>query len=105
MLQTQNPIRALQTSIGSRLNLQYFNQAFSTLYRSRTFCEHRLWAELDCEISRDVETAERKRTDLHPTDGKQTKAEQLAEAGIPTSTAQHYQQWLAARENYPPRRK
>src|ERR1700751_1477452 len=44
------------------------------------------------EISRDPATNERARTDLHPSDGKQTKTQQLAEADISTSTAQRYEQ-------------
>jgi hypothetical protein len=39
------------------------------------------------EISRELETAERARTDLLPNGGKQTKAKALADAGLSTSTA------------------
>lgn len=39
------------------------------------------------ELSRTVETAERRRTDLHPTGGKQTKLETLKAAGVSTSAA------------------
>jgi hypothetical protein len=47
------------------------------------------------ELSRELETAERARTDLHPNDRKQTKEQALADAGISTSTAHDYEQQLA----------
>ena len=49
------------------------------------------------EISRELEKAERARTDLHPTAGKQTKAAALAEAGISTSAAHRYEELTAGR--------
>jgi hypothetical protein len=50
------------------------------------------------KISRELEKNERARTDLHPTSEKQTKAQQLAEAGISTSTANRYEQLAAPEE-------
>ena len=44
------------------------------------------------ELSRELEKNERVRTDLHPTAGKQTKTEALADAGISTSTAHRYEE-------------
>jgi hypothetical protein len=44
------------------------------------------------QISRELETAERTRTDLHPDGRMQTKTSVLAAAGIPTSTAYDYEQ-------------
>ena len=44
------------------------------------------------ELSRELETIERTRTDLHPASGKQTKTEALADAGLTTSTAHRYEQ-------------
>ena len=50
------------------------------------------------EISRELDKAERVRTDLHPSDGRQTKTEQLEAAGISTSTANRYEQLTGGRE-------
>jgi hypothetical protein len=47
------------------------------------------------EISRELETAERARTDLLPNGGKQTKAKALADAGISTSTANRFEELAA----------
>jgi hypothetical protein len=54
------------------------------------------------EISRQLEKNERARTDLHPTDGKQTKEQQLAQAGISTSTANRYEELSAYTEETHP---
>jgi hypothetical protein len=51
-------------------------------------------------ISRELEKAERARTDLHPTDRKQTKEEQLEAAGISTTTAHRYEQLTGCEARY-----
>lgn len=51
------------------------------------------------ELSRELETAERSRTDLHPAARTQTKTAALAEAGISTSTAHEYEQLAGGRED------
>jgi hypothetical protein len=43
------------------------------------------------ELSRELEKKERARTNLHPNDREQTKAESLKQAGIPLSTAHDYE--------------
>ena len=50
------------------------------------------------EISAKLETVERRRSDLHPNDGKQTKTEVLRRAGISTSAA-HRAETLAAHKD------
>ncbi len=44
------------------------------------------------QLSQELEKAQGTRTELHPNDGKKSKVEQLAEAGISTATAQRYEQ-------------
>lgn len=51
------------------------------------------------ELSKQLETAERTRTDLHPERGKQTKAATLKDAGISTSQAHRYEK-LAALDDH-----
>jgi hypothetical protein len=50
------------------------------------------------EISRDLEKAERVRTDLRDTDDVQTKTETLANAGIKIRTAQRYEELTGGKE-------
>jgi hypothetical protein len=45
------------------------------------------------ELSAALDKAERMRTDLLPTSGKQTKAKALKSAGISTSSANRYEQF------------
>ncbi len=44
------------------------------------------------ELSRELDTNQRARSDLHPGERMQTKTEALADAGISTSTAHEYEQ-------------
>ena len=65
----------------------------------RAFAEVRLRACIRIgEISRDLETAQGARTELHPNDRKKLKADTLEEAGIPISTANDYEQLTGGRE-------
>ncbi|WP_424138629.1 hypothetical protein [Roseomonas chloroacetimidivorans] len=50
------------------------------------------------ELAREIETAERARTDLHPDAGTQTKTAILAEAGLSTSTAHRYEELAGGRQ-------
>ena len=65
----------------------------------RKFAEIRLRA---CQrigvLSAELETNERARTDLHPSDGMQSKTDQLAKAGISTSTANRCEELAGGRE-------
>ena len=50
------------------------------------------------ELSRDLETAQGGRNELLPNDGKKSKSETLADAGIATSTAHDYEQLAGGKE-------
>jgi hypothetical protein len=50
------------------------------------------------EISRELEKTQGARTELHPNDGQKSKAEQLASAGISTSTANRYEELTGGKE-------
>jgi hypothetical protein len=73
--------------------------------RLREDCELDLWmSEIQLracqrigQLLGELETMERARTDLHPTNGKQTKAEALADAGLSTSTAHRYEELACGR--------
>jgi hypothetical protein len=65
----------------------------------RAFAEVRLRACIRIgEISRDLEVSEQSKGGRHPKDRNPTKTEQLAEAGIPISTANDYEQLTGGRE-------
>lgn len=49
------------------------------------------------KLAREIEGAERARTDLVPDNGKQTKTAALAEAGVSTSTGSRYERGRIAR--------
>jgi hypothetical protein len=65
----------------------------------RKFAEIRLRA---CQrigvLSAELETAEQAKGGRHPTDGKPTKTDQLATAGISTSTANRYEELAGGKE-------
>lgn len=50
------------------------------------------------EISRELETAQGDRTELHPASRKKSKTDALADAGISTSTAHDYEELAGGRE-------
>jgi hypothetical protein len=50
------------------------------------------------ELSRDLETAQGARNELLPSDGKKSKSETLADAGISTSTASRYEELAGGKE-------
>lgn len=54
------------------------------------------------ELSRELETAQGATNELHPNDRKKSKAETLAAAGIPISTANDYEQLTAFNEETKP---
>jgi N6-adenosine-specific RNA methylase IME4 len=85
--------------------------ALTAYARQRDDKELEAWvAEIKCRatiqigrLSRELDKAERTRTDLHPASRKQTKTAALDEAGISTSSAHEYEQLADADDLEPTR--
>jgi hypothetical protein len=79
--------------------LEAYAQVRDDTESQRKFAEIRLRACIRIgELSRELETNERARTDLHPNDRNQTKEQTLKDAGIAVSTAHDYEQLTGGKE-------
>jgi hypothetical protein len=89
----------VQLLVSAALNSATGRSVRNDFESQQRFAEIRLRAcQRIGKISRDLEKLQGARTELLPTDGKKSKAETLAEAGISTSTAQRYEQLAGPKE-------
>jgi hypothetical protein len=89
----------VQLLVSAALNSATGRSVRNDFESQQRFAEIRLRAcQRIGEISRDLEKLQGAPTELLPNDGKKSKAETLAEAGISTSTANRYEELAGPRE-------